>query len=64
MKNLGENAVEEKRKPNQLPDDKEQSKRFEETARELGVDESGESFERAIGVIVPPVSYPRTEKDS
>jgi hypothetical protein len=28
--------------------DKEQSERFKRTARELGVDESGERFERAI----------------
>jgi hypothetical protein len=28
--------------------DKEQSERFKETARELGVDESGEHFERAF----------------
>jgi hypothetical protein len=31
-----------------------QSQRFEETARELGADESGEAFERAFGKIVPP----------
>lgn len=29
-------------------DNPEQSKRFVETARELGVDESGESFERIV----------------
>jgi len=28
--------------------DKEQSERFKETARELGVEESGEEFERAF----------------
>lgn len=32
---------------------KEQSERFKETARELGVDESGEAFERAINVVLP-----------
>jgi len=32
--------------------DKEQSERFKETARELGVDESGECFERAFSDIV------------
>lgn len=37
-----------------IPDDAEQSKRFEEDAKRLEVDESGKSFERAIGVVVPP----------
>lgn len=32
---------------------KEQSERFKQTARELDVDETGESFERALKVIVP-----------
>lgn len=31
-----------------LPDDPEQSKRFEDKARELGVDESGKEFEKAM----------------
>ena len=34
------------------PDDPEQSKRFEDTARELGVDESGKMFERAVDTVV------------
>lgn len=34
-----------------LPDDPEQSKRFEETARELGADESGRVFEAALGIL-------------
>ena len=33
--------------------DKEQSERFKQTARELGVDESGKPFEKAIRRIVP-----------
>jgi hypothetical protein len=33
---------------------KEQSERFIDTARRIGVDESGERFERAFGKIVPP----------
>jgi len=33
------------KKPKPEPDDKEQSQRFVETAKSLGVDESGESFE-------------------
>lgn len=36
------------------PDNPEQSKRFEDKARELGADETGEAFERAVGVVVPP----------
>jgi hypothetical protein len=36
--------------------DKEQSERFKETARELGVDESGEEFERAFHRITKPHS--------
>lgn len=40
-----------KRKPQQ--DDKEQSKRFEETARELEADETGELFERALDAALP-----------
>jgi hypothetical protein len=31
--------------------DKEQSERFKQTARELGVDESGEPFEKAFKAI-------------
>jgi hypothetical protein len=32
---------------------KEQSERFKETARELGADENGEAFKRAIETILP-----------
>ena len=51
------------------PDDKAQSQRFVETARELGVDESGETFECALGVLTPakpgadPV-HPSSERSS
>jgi hypothetical protein len=38
-------------KPKPEPDDKEQSERFKETARQLEVDESGEAFDRALNVI-------------
>jgi hypothetical protein len=34
--------------------DKEHSECFKQTARELSVDESGESFERAFGKIIQP----------
>lgn len=35
-----------------------QRKRFEEMAREVGADETGESFERAFRKIVPPKRRP------
>ena len=41
--------------------DKEQSERFKKTARELGVDESGESFEAAIKRIITPKVSPKLE---
>jgi hypothetical protein len=37
--------------PNPTPDDEEQSRRFIETAQDLGVDESGDSFVRALTAI-------------
>ncbi len=36
-----------------LPDDPEQSKRFEETARELEAEERQEKFEKVVQTIVP-----------
>lgn len=47
-----------KRKANAKPKtkltDKEQSERFKETARELGADETGETFEKSFSKIVHP----------
>ena len=43
-------------------DQKAQSKRFVEKAKELGADESGEAFERALEEIVPPKRPNREEK--
>ena len=40
-------------------DPKEQFKRFVETAREHGVDESGKEFERAFKKAVPPKRAPK-----
>jgi hypothetical protein len=34
-------------------DNPEQSRRFEEKAREIGADESGKSFERAFTTVIP-----------
>lgn len=42
-----------KKKPSEA-DEKPQHDRFKEAAREAGADESGETFERAFGKIVPP----------
>lgn len=49
-----------KRKPKRKPknEDKAQSKRFVETARALGTDESGKAFERAIGAIGKKTTKP------
>ena len=50
---------------NRKPDDPEQSKRFEETAKRLDTDESGKTFEKAMEVItthVPGESVPPKEK--
>ncbi len=40
------------RKPKPIRDDPAESKRFIETAREVGADENGESFERVFKAIV------------
>ena len=39
--------------PTPQPDNAEQSKRFEEAARELEADESGKKFEKAFKAVVP-----------
>ena len=41
-----------KAKPKPKLTDKEQSERFKQTARELGVDESGKEFEKAFKAMV------------
>ena len=54
-------------KPKPKPDDAEQSKRFEETARALDVDESGKLFDRAIDNVVTPTaprSHPAARQPS
>jgi hypothetical protein len=43
-----------KQRPKPKLSDKEQSERFVATARELGVDETGESFEKAAALIFRP----------
>jgi hypothetical protein len=49
--------------PKPEPDDKEQSERFIETARELEADKNAEHFERALGVVVPPKEIPKTDRN-
>jgi hypothetical protein len=51
-KDLSKNT---KARPKKMTD-KEQSARFIETARELGVDESGERFEEAFSKLAPTKS--------
>lgn len=41
------------RKPNPPPDDKDQAKRFIETAKALATDKTGNAFNKAFGVVVP-----------
>lgn len=46
-----------------VPDDKEQSQRFVETAKMLGSDESGKNFDRALESVVPSKSlHPKNKK--
>ncbi len=44
------------------PDDAEQSKRFEETARELGADENAIDFKKAIDKALPVKSVGRRHR--
>jgi hypothetical protein len=48
-----------KAKPKPKLTDKDQSERFIETAREIGVDESGKEFDRAIGRLINQKSIVR-----
>jgi len=43
-----------KRKRKAEPDDAAQSARFVESAKQLGVDETGEAFKRALDTLLPP----------
>ena len=50
------------RKPNPPPDDKEQAKRFIDSAKALEADESGRQFEAALKIVVPPHDKPKKAK--
>lgn len=55
----------EKEKSTPIPDDPEQSKRFEEVARALGANEADKLFSSALDVIVkPPDKAPRKKNSS
>lgn len=67
MKNLTEREsnVAENRKPKlspKQPDDDAQSRRFIEDAKLLEVDESGDAFERAMGVVAPQKDTAKHDK--
>ena len=55
-------SVAENQKLNPMPDDEAQSRRFIEDAKLLEVDESGDAFERAMGVVTPPINHPKPER--
>lgn len=44
------------------PDNAEQSKRFEEAARQLEADETGKTFKRAISVVVKPAQLRKLDE--
>lgn len=46
------------------PDDAKQSQRFVETARKLDVDESGDTFNRAIQAIAPVMARTSRKKSA
>jgi hypothetical protein len=53
-------AESQKRDPKTKTDEKFQSERFKETARELGCDETGKAFEDAFTKIIPAKRPPRS----
>ncbi|HZR03976.1 MAG TPA: hypothetical protein VFA81_12490 [Burkholderiales bacterium] len=50
------------RKPKPKPDDKEQSRRFVETAKELEANKNKEAFERALDAVVRPQKETKTQQ--
>ena len=57
-------AGKQKAKPVPEPDDKAQSQRFVETARELGIDDNSEAFKRALDVVVVSTVVPDRNENS
>lgn len=58
MESKKDSGQKRKPKPTRKLTKAQQSERFKETARALGVDESAEAFERALERIVPPKRLP------
>jgi hypothetical protein len=56
-------AEKPKAKPKPKYTDKAQSERFIEAARKLGIEETGEAFERAFTQIAPPKASRSTKTD-
>jgi hypothetical protein len=54
-------AAKPKKKPKPKTNDNAQSERFKETARQLGVDETGKSFNEAFRRLVPPKTKASTD---
>jgi len=50
----GERGKPKRRKRKGAPDNPAQSKRFIEAAKALGVDESGEAFDKVMGSVLKP----------
>lgn len=51
-------------KPKRKQDDKQQSKRFIQKAREVVTDKSGETFDKAFRKIVPPKTHRNPKQDA
>ena len=49
-------------KPRPKPDDPEQSRRFIDAAKEAGVDETGEAFDKAFKKLVPEKRHAAPER--
>lgn len=52
------------KKPTPPPDDPEQSKRFEDTARELGAEDSGAAFDRLLDAVLPTPAPPADAEET
>jgi hypothetical protein len=63
MRNPTERGNPVPKNPKPEPDDKEQSERFIEKAKELESDESGKIFEEAFKVILPEKNQPSPSKN-
>lgn len=60
----GSVAESKKHHPKLLPDDEAQSKRFIEDAKQLGLDETGKLFEKAIGAVTSTTTKTDTSRSN